>query len=207
MDSFVGNICLFAFDYAPEGWIMCQGQLLPTQQYQAVFALLGTRYGGNGSTQFGIPNLIGRLPLGMGVPGSANYPIASTGGATAVTLSSAHVPLPAHTHPASIAPNQSVAISIPVVSGSNGTTNVPGNAVNLSNGNTADRAPLPINVYSNTATNATLKPFNAALPTGVGTVAVSANTPSAPTTPVSLMNPYLALNFCMCLNGLWPSRS
>lgn len=206
MESFVGNICLFAFDFAPEGWITCQGQVLTVQQYQMAFALLSTRYGGDGRTTFGIPNLSGRLPLGMGSLGGFNYPIGSVGGAAAVTLAQTQVPLPAHTHSASIAANQSVAINIPAVSGSNGTTNVPGNTVNLSNSNTADRAPLPINVYSNATTNATLKPFNAALPTGAGTVTVSPNAPSAPTAPVSLMNPYLVLNFCMCLNGLWPNR-
>jgi len=66
MEAFIGEIRLFAFTFAPKGWVACQGQLLPIRQNQAVFALLGTTYGGDGSETFALPNLQGAAPLAQG---------------------------------------------------------------------------------------------------------------------------------------------
>ena len=63
MDSFIGQIQLFAFNFVPLGWMLCDGKTLPISQYQAVFALLGTTYGGNGQTNFALPNLVGKEPI------------------------------------------------------------------------------------------------------------------------------------------------
>jgi len=102
MDPYVGEIRLFAGPYVPEDWIACNGQLLSINSYQALFALLGTTYGGDGTTNFGAPNLQGALVVGQSPsspPGMSNaYPLGQAGGAYQVTLTPAT--LPAHGHAA-----------------------------------------------------------------------------------------------------------
>ncbi len=74
MDPFIGQIILFAGNYAPQGWAFCNGQLIPIQSNQALYALLGTTYGGNGTTTFGLPDLRGRAPIHFGQgPGLTAY--------------------------------------------------------------------------------------------------------------------------------------
>src|SRR5690625_4414253 len=97
MDTFIGTIQLFAFDFVPRGWAACNGQLLPISQHTALYSLLGTQYGGDGRTTFGLPDLRGRVPLGQGQgPGLASYAVGETGGAETTTLTTEQ--LPAHTH-------------------------------------------------------------------------------------------------------------
>ena len=98
MDQFLGEIRLVPFTFAPNGWAFCAGQVLPINQNQALFALLGTNYGGNGTTTFALPDLRGRVPVGagQGVTGSS-YPLGSTGGEETVKLTASQ--LPAHSHP------------------------------------------------------------------------------------------------------------
>ncbi|MBN8837096.1 MAG: phage tail protein [Sphingobacteriia bacterium] len=99
MDCFVGEIRLFAGNYATPGWAVCDGSLLQISQYQALFALLGTTYGGDGVTNFRLPNLIGKVPVGTGTSTAANgstYTVGMTGGATSVTITDAN--MPTHTH-------------------------------------------------------------------------------------------------------------
>lgn len=91
-DFFIGQINLFGFDFAPRFWAQCNGQLLAINQNQALFALLGTNYGGNGTTTFALPDLRGRVPIGFG----NSNPIGQATGVETVTLISAN--LPAHTH-------------------------------------------------------------------------------------------------------------
>jgi len=94
MLSYIGNICVFGFDFAPYKWLPCQGQILSKAQYGALFALLGATYGGNGTTTFGLPNLQGRTAVGTSTDGS--YKIGSTGGNETAKLDMDN--LPAHTH-------------------------------------------------------------------------------------------------------------
>lgn len=96
-DVFIGQISLFAFNFAPRFWAQCNGQLLPINQNQALFALLGTSYGGNGTTNFALPDLRGRVPVhyGTAVTGTP-YQIGQTGGAESVALTT--VNLPSHNH-------------------------------------------------------------------------------------------------------------
>ena len=97
MDPFVGEIRLFAGNYAPENWALCDGSTLQIATYNALYALLGTTYGGDGVNNFKLPDLRGRLPLHQGAgPGLANYPIGSSGGSETVTLDANQ--LPAHSH-------------------------------------------------------------------------------------------------------------
>jgi microcystin-dependent protein len=97
-DPFIGEIQIYAFDYAPKGWAFCNGQLQPIQQNQALFALLGTTYGGDGRITFALPNLQGRAPIHAGSgPGLSNYAQGETGGVPSVTLQTNQIPAHSHT--------------------------------------------------------------------------------------------------------------
>ena len=86
-EQFLGEIRLLSFTFPPKGWALCNGQLLPINQNQALFAILGTTYGGNGQTTFALPNLQGRVPVAAGQgPGLNNYTLGQTGGEAAHTL-------------------------------------------------------------------------------------------------------------------------
>jgi microcystin-dependent protein len=101
-EGYVGEIRLFAGNYAPEGWLQCNGQVLNINGNEALYTLIGTTYGGDGRTTFQLPNLQGLLALGRGQgTGLTNYPLGATVGAYAVTLAAAN--LPAHTHPVATA--------------------------------------------------------------------------------------------------------
>ena len=112
MDAFMGTIMAVGFNYAPRGWVFCNGQTVPIQQNSAMFALLGTMYGGDGQVTFGIPDLRGRVAVGSQGNGPGLTPIAQgeragvnnvtiiANGAVSISLTSAN--LPAHTHPATL---------------------------------------------------------------------------------------------------------
>ena len=96
-DPFVAEIRIFAGNFAPRGWALCDGQLLPISQNTALFSLLGTFYGGDGRSTFGLPNLQGAAAMHQGQgPGLASRSIGETGGATSVTLIQSEIPL--HNH-------------------------------------------------------------------------------------------------------------
>lgn len=116
MDPFVGEIRIFTGNFAPKGWAMCNGQLLPISQNTALFSLLGTFYGGDGRSTFGLPNLQGRFPLHQGQgPGLTQRLVGETGGAASVSLLANEMPQHGHGLKAALAP----------------TTGTPGAAVSL----------------------------------------------------------------------------
>lgn len=98
-NPYIGEIRMFAGSFAPAGWALCQGQLMPISENDALFTLIGTTYGGDGQETFGLPDLQGRTPIHMGQgPGiSQNYQIGEKGGVESVTLSVNQIPN--HTHP------------------------------------------------------------------------------------------------------------
>ena len=99
-DPFVAEIRIFPFNFAPKGWAWCNGQLLPLSQHTALFALLGTTYGGNGKSNFALPDLQGRAPMHPGQgPGLSLHDLGETGGSETVTLLDSE--MPAHNHVAS----------------------------------------------------------------------------------------------------------
>jgi len=191
-----GEIRMYAGATAPAGWLVCDGSQVQIATYPALAAALGTTYGGNGTTHVALPDLCGRLPMGA----SATHALGTTGGAESTTLTTAQTPLAAHTHTAAYTPgaNTSVNIAIPAVSGADATANSPGTGVNLGVGLADLSGSLgtmePASIYSSSATNTTLKPFPVSVPASSGTVAVNANTASS-ASPVSLLNPFCALNF------------
>jgi microcystin-dependent protein len=132
---FVGEIRLFAFKRVPINWVACSGQSLKIYDYQALYSLIGTVYGGDGQTTFNVPNLNGRLPIGQGqgAGSQVNYQIGRLGGAETVTLTEAQIP--AHLH-------HLIATSAPSTSPAPGPTLVPG-AIVPNTVNRYQRPPTP----------------------------------------------------------------
>jgi microcystin-dependent protein len=98
-DPFVAEIRIFGFNFAPQGWALCQGQILSIAQNTALFSLLGTTFGGNGTSNFALPNMQGNIAIGQGQgPGLTDRILGESGGQQSVTLTSSQVP--SHTHPA-----------------------------------------------------------------------------------------------------------
>jgi microcystin-dependent protein len=171
-EPFLGMIALFGFDYAPRGWAACWGQLIPLQQNTALFALLGTNYGGNGVNSFGLPDLRGRAAIGNEQgPGLSPYTIGEKTGSETVTLFQAQ--LPAHIH---------------TIWGTTdaGDTSSPEGAYPANTG-------VMDNEYRTTTNNKVV--MNSAIVSFTGSG-----------TPISIMQPYLAMNFCIALQGVFPAR-
>src|SRR5271165_3262035 len=180
MNPFLGQITLFPFNFAPVGWALCEGQLLPISQYTALFSLLGTYFGGNGISTFALPDLRGRAPIGQGQgPSLSSYPIGSQQGVETVALSSSQSP--AHSHAF-----QAFAVA--------GTANAP-SGVLPAEGHGTGRGGAAVNTYAplQTATAVTL---------AAGQIGVSGGNQ-----PHNNLQPYLALNWCIALRGIYPSRS
>src|SRR5512146_877037 len=98
MDPFVAEIRIFAFNFAPKGWAFCDGQILPLSQNTALFSLLGTTYGGDGKSNFALPNLQDNAPMHPGQgPGLSLHDLGETGGSSTVTLLQSEIP--SHSHP------------------------------------------------------------------------------------------------------------
>ncbi|RAI88309.1 phage tail protein [Algoriphagus yeomjeoni] len=180
MDELLATIKLFAGNFAPRGFMLCQGQILPISQYTALFSLLGTTYGGDGRTTFALPNLSSRAPIGQGQgPGLSRINLGQAGGAEQITLTIPN--LPNHTHPVN-------------VSSSDGTTNVPTDKVLASTSVVVERGgdAVPVLSYGSTP--------NAQL-------AATALGSTGGNIPVQLRNPFLGLNYIICVQGIFPSRN
>ncbi len=175
-EPFVGQITLFAGNFAPRGYAFCNGQLLSIAQNTALFSLLGTNYGGNGVNTFGLPDLRGRVPIHAGTgPGLSNYQLGQIGGQENVTLTVNQIP--SHGHTAS-------------VNASAGAPNTvsPGGAV------------LAVSAQGNTYASGS--PTLTAMSASAATVANAGGNQGHPN-----MQPYLALNFIIALQGIFPSRN
>ncbi len=98
MDNYLGEIRAFAGNYAPDGWLLCNGSILSISSYESLFTLIGTQYGGDGSTTFGIPDLRGRLVVNRGpMPGGSTYTLGAQYGVESVPLTEANLPSHGHT--------------------------------------------------------------------------------------------------------------
>ncbi len=153
MDQLLGVIVPMAFNFAPKGWTSCEGQLLNITTNQALYALLGVTYGGDGRTTFALPDLRGRSPLGFGVASTGTtYTLGQVSGTNAVTLTPAN--LPAHSHPVTINANTASSTSDPSSGGyiggglaifsSSTTPNTTLGAAELTIGGAGQSQPLPI---------------------------------------------------------------
>ncbi len=169
-EPFLGMICIFGFDYVPFRWAPCQGQSIALQQNAALYALLGTQFGGNGQTTFNLPDLRGKAPVGMQAAGYGNAGIQT--GTPTTSLTSAN--LPAHNH---------------LINASS----APGDAVNPAG---AYRANTGVFDKEYKASSTATVPMNVQMVgnTGQGTA-------------FSIMQPSLALNYCIALQGDFPQFS
>ncbi|MCA0757333.1 tail fiber protein [Paenibacillus sp. N4] len=165
-ESYIGEIKLFGFQFAPRGWALCQGQLLSISQNQALFSILGTTYGGDGVTTFALPDLRGRAPVHTG----NGVQLGAAGGEEAHTLTAQEMPV--HSHTVSAGGNPATEYT-PV--GQAWTPAANGAAVFSAGANTA---------------------MNANALSAAGASQAHGN-----------MQPYLAMNYCICLMGVFPSRN
>lgn len=180
-EPFIGEVKLLGFSFPPLGYMSCQGQLLPIAQNNALFALLGTTYGGDGQTTFGLPDLQGRVPIGQGQgPGLPEYTIGEEAGNVSVTLTTGNLPM--HVHPA-----MDVSVRMPVSTGGGDQSEPTGYVANQGT-----------DVYSSVATPNSF----------YGTVNVSGTTGvSGSGFPVGIANPYLVMNYSIATEGIFPSRN
>jgi microcystin-dependent protein len=109
--AFVGEVRLVGFNFAPDGWSTCQGQTLAISGNEALFSLIGTTYGGNGQSNFNLPNLCGRVPVHQGNQGSNNYVLGAAGGSENVILAANN--LPSHTHTLMASANSTGGVNTP----------------------------------------------------------------------------------------------
>jgi microcystin-dependent protein len=189
-EQFLGSIGIFAFNFAPVGWAMCQGQTLPISQNTALFSLLGTFYGGNGTTTFALPDLRGRLPMGAGDgPDLTPRVIGEEGGAESVTLTINN--LPTHTH----------VITLNNLAATANAKNLAGNAQTPVGNVPAIEAAGVTATYSNLAPDSTMAAGAISL-TGTPSAGLTGGNIPAPSLP-----PYLVLNYCIALVGIFPSRN
>ena len=167
-DFFIGEIRIMSFNFAPRNWAMCSGQLLPINQNQALFSLLGTQFGGNGQTTFALPDMRGRVPIHMG--GINGYVIGQNGGEVAHTLTMAE--MPTHTH-------AMAATSAAAVAGVGPGSGIPAVAAHA--------------------------PYRSGSPQPL--VAMHAMNSTGGSQPHNNMQPYLRINFCIALVGIFPARN
>lgn len=178
-EPYLGEISVFAGNFAPRGWAFCSGQILPIAQNTALFSLLGTTYGGNGQTTFALPDFQGRVPLGMGQgPGLSPYVLGEQSGSENVTLLSTEMPQHSHTV---------LAVTV------NAATNTASGG-QLAKGFKGSLASSSIaKYYSAAAPNAAMSPFALAQAGG--------------SQPHSNLMPTLALSFIIATQGIFPPRS
>lgn len=182
MDPFLAEIVMFGGNFAPRGWAKCEGQLLPISQYSALFSLLGTMYGGDGRTTFGLPDLRGRTPIGVGNgPGLSNYRQGPGGGHEQVYLNLTN--LPSHTHTAT---GTIMGSFTPPSGGANSGTPAGNNFSSSAS-----------NIYSSNAANVDM---------AAGGVSVTIGNTGG-NIPFSVVQPWCAVQFIIALQGVFPSRS
>jgi len=177
-EAFIGEIRIFAGNYAPRGWMFCQGQLIPISQNDALFALIGTTYGGDGQNTFGLPDMRGRIPRHQGTgPGLNTTVIGEKYGVESVTLTPNQ--LPAHTH---------------ALGGKSATNSASPNATHQS----------PV---GRTLASSTIKAYSSVAPTVTLNAAAVQSAGNATPTAHSNMMPTLCLHYIICVEGIFPTRN
>ena len=177
---YLGQIEALPYNFAPKGWAFCAGQILPIQQYAALFSLLGTTYGGNGINTFALPDLRGRVALAFGQGlGLADYTLGQAGGEEAHTLTLPEMAAGGHTHAVTAVNN-----------GTTGGTNVPSGSVTLGSGYASETGSPVANIYSSAAPTIAMAPL---APAGGQ--------------PHENRMPFLGINYCIALQGIFPSRN
>lgn len=193
-DPFIGQISMFAGNFAPRGWAFCNGQLLSVSQHTALFSILGTTYGGNGQTTFALPNLQGRVPVHIGKsPDTSNYMLGEAGGVESVTLTTSQ--MPAHVHQITTAGSVSLTVA---GTGSNAST-TPSATNNILGASAAGGSPAAA-IWSDELND----------PVSLANPIINANfitQSSGQNQSFSIRNPYMGMNFIIALEGLYPVRN
>jgi microcystin-dependent protein len=200
-EPFIGQIMQVGFNFAPTGWFTCQGQLLPISQYQALFALLGTYYGGNGVNNFALPDFQGRMPIGTGqMRGGSNYVIGQVGGAEQVTLLVSN--MPSHTH---IAAFQAAGATVSLNASTNAATlAAPTAGAFLAQSADTSGQANPVIYVPAASAGTTVALGGGSVSFGSGAVT---NSQTGGSQPTPTMSPYLAVTSIIAYNGIFPSRS
>ena|ERR1700748_3286523 len=178
-EELLGVIKMFAGNFNPRGYLLCQGQLLSIAQNTALFSILGTTFGGNGTSTFGIPDLRGRVPVGNGTgPGLSPIVLGEVGGQERVTLLTTN--MPAHTHPLT------------------GSVQMPVNdsAANVNSPVGSYLADTAANIYNNAAGIDFGAPLTNNLTIGI----------AGGSQPFEIQSPYLGMNYIIAVQGIFPSR-
>jgi len=174
MDPFVAEIRIFPFNFAPKGWAFCDGQILPLSQNTALFSLLGTTYGGDGKSNFALPNMQGNAPMHPGQgPGLSLHDLGETGGSDTVSLLESEIP--SHSH-----------------------------ALMASSTNSSKPNPIG-NALARIGSGAT--PYVAPAGAPIVNFADNALAPAGGDQPHNNLQPYLTLNLCIALQGVYPPRT
>jgi microcystin-dependent protein len=183
-NGYIGEIRLFAGNFEIAGWAYCNGQLLSIAENDALFNLIGTTYGGDGVNTFAVPDLRSRIPVGSGTgPGLTSRTIGQSGGTETVTLSVAN--LPAHTHQSQLQVNdQNATLAIPTATSSIATAGSLSGRVLRQNLN-----------YNTTAPDITIQNVT------------TSNTGASQPQSISIVKPYLGLNYIISLYGIYPSQN
>ena len=177
-DFFIGEIRMFSFGIVPYGWHLCDGSILPIQQNSALFALLGTQFGGNGTSTFGLPDLRGRVPLGTQIPGQQQGAVYA-GGAETVVLTTSQ--MPAHNH------------NLQAIAATPGDKSGPA-AHFYAKVAAVSPATAPVNIYG-APTSTNLTPLDSGAMSGAGGNSAHPN-----------IQPFLVGNYCIATTGIFPTR-
>ncbi len=173
-NPFVAEIRIFPFNFAPKGWAFCDGQILPLSQNTALFSLLGTTYGGDGKSNFALPNMQGNAPMHPGQgPGLSLHDLGETGGSDTVTLLESEIP--SHSHSLMGTPIAAILTT-----------------------------PSPTAGFGKSAGVAA---YCTVSNTNLSTMSVNAVAPGGGDQPHNNLMPYLTLNFCIALQGVYPPRT
>lgn len=183
MEGYMAEIRMFSGDFAPRYWALCQGQLMAISSNSALFSLLGTTYGGNGTTTFALPDLRSRVPVGTGSGGGLTVELGEVGGETSHTLIQSE--MPAHNHAATLTATS------PASSASS--TEVPSATV----------APGPAALGAGVSKNFGTADANLAPPT----VAAPTLGIAGSSSPHNNLQPYLGMKYIICTQGIYPSRN
>lgn len=210
MEPFIGEISYVGFNFAPTGWAQCDGQILSISQNSALFALLGTTYGGNGTTTFALPDMRGKVAMHQGQhPGGSMFTMGQTGGVENMTLTVNN--MPAHNHPATatststsaVAPGATATSTLKAANSDANQKNASGNSLANAKGTGVAYSASAPDVNMNAASiETTLSGLNIATTTSTN-VSIG-NTGNSQ--PFSIMQPYTTVNCIIATEGVFPSR-
>lgn len=200
-ESYIGTVLLWTAGWVPRGWALCDGSVLNIQQNPALFAILGNRFGGDGRTNFQLPDLRNRVPMGLpqadaqpGATGAASEPVLVIGAAAGMVAANQLPPL-----------NGTLSIQVPANNApvAANTTDVPGPTVVRDKGMAGNGS---LRVYTSDNANTTLLPFNATVTVAAAAQQQPLTLPVATSGTMNTVQPSLTVSFIICVQGLFPPR-